>query len=400
MKKVIIIILIFISLGILAWIFLFPRSSAPVINQLQEYLPFGSGEGVTLPPETDNGAFGQFGEGNEQENTPRDVLFQISKEPVAGSTFVTSSSTVYVRYVERSTGHIYDFDLNTFEKRKISNQTIPKVYEALFNTTGNKVIYRSVKEDDETIENTSLTLTPPRTTEEFYTLVATELRNDIVEMAPGSNNTLYYTLRDDPFLVSSNFEGEGNKTILSNAFTNWRLLPSGNSLIVWTKASVNTPGYAYMVNTSSGALTKIIGPADGLIVNASPVNAELLYSYTNSGQTNLYATTLPTSDSTLIAPATLAEKCAWGTETAGTIYCGSPSSIRPNEPDNWYRGITQFSDNLWMFNTGSEESRLLAEPKSLVGVDLDVYQPIISPNDGFVVFINKRDLSLWGLRIE
>jgi hypothetical protein len=402
MKKILLITLIVLALGALVWIFIFPRSSTPIIDQIQDYLPFGKGSDAVLPTETDNGAFGQFGEGNTQAPSPRDTLFQISTEPVAGATFVTSSTSVSVRYAERATGHIYDFDLNTFEKSKVTNQTLPKIYEALFNTTGNKVIYRSIN-DAGKIENTSLTLTPPKPTDpegSLYTIAATILRNDVTEMVAGPSNILYYMINDGTTLISSDFEGGNVKNILSTPFNNWRISPYGGRLAVWTKASATTPGYAYNINLSTGVLEKIVGPANGLTINLSPSNNDYIYTFNEGGRTRLLAASLAVDDNTEVSPTTLAEKCAWSNKTRGELLCGTPSSIRADEPDNWYKGVTQFSDNIWSFNTYSEENYLLAEPKTLLGVDIDVYQPKVSPNDDYLIFINKRDLSLWGLKIE
>ena len=47
-----------------------------------------------------------------------------------------------LRYVEKANGHIYQRNISTKESTKISNSTIPSIYEALFNSDASTVIYR------------------------------------------------------------------------------------------------------------------------------------------------------------------------------------------------------------------------------------------------------------------
>ncbi|MBX4189564.1 hypothetical protein KW785_03160, partial [Candidatus Parcubacteria bacterium] len=101
-----------------------------------------------------------------------------------------------------------------------------------------------------------------------------------------------------------------------------------------------------------------------------------------------------------IFPTTLAEKCVWSVKQKSVIFCSTPTNgLSAEEPDNWYQGLTHFSDNIWKFDTDNTTATLLVEPKKSFGVDLDVIRPQLSPNEDYLLFINKTDLSLWALKL-
>ena len=60
-----------------------------------------------------------------------------------------------LRYVERSTGNIYQTFADKIEERRFSRTVIPKIYDAYFGNSGQSVVMRHLKEDDYTIETFS-----------------------------------------------------------------------------------------------------------------------------------------------------------------------------------------------------------------------------------------------------
>ncbi|OHB09855.1 MAG: hypothetical protein A3G05_00875 [Candidatus Zambryskibacteria bacterium RIFCSPLOWO2_12_FULL_45_14] len=415
MKKIIIIsitVLLILLVTFFGWYLIVksPDSSAEAIRGI---LPFGTAGDTGQPttnPSTPLGASDQST--TDEFGKPTASLFRISMEPVAGAVILNKgTSTVVVRYVDRATGHIYESNLTTLAKTKITNQTLPKIYEAYFRSDGNAVLFRSLQNDSDTVENFSLSLTPPKATlastsspqatDGLYTVSATALRGDINAVAVGSGNTLFYALRDTKTLVSSAFNGTGVKTLFTSPFTDWHLVPVGNNLVIYTKASAYVPGYAYTLNTASRTLTKIIGPLNGLTVRPNASGNRILYSYTEGSGTKLFANNLQSKDVSEIFPPTLAEKCVWSVKNVGVVFCGAPTSgLGSGEPDNWYRGATHFSDRIWRFDTNTDIAEVLAEPKQNLDIDIDVLDLKLSPNEDYLIFINKNDLTLWGLKLE
>ncbi|MFH1472850.1 MAG: hypothetical protein ABIF06_00325 [bacterium] len=409
MKKTLSIILIVLIVGVLlllGWFWLFPGSSAPTKEKISNLLPFGSGEDINIT--TNNGQQTI----NDEEGSlptatkPTTNLFRITDSPVAGAIILNKSTSTVVRYVDRATGHITDVDLLTFEKVKISNKTLPKIYEAYFQSDGNTVLFRSLREGD-VVENLSLKLTPPKTSTStstppttIYSVSATVLRGNLGDIVVGAGNSLFYSLTDSNSIVSSTFEGTNIKTLFSSAFTDWRLTVAGKSLVIYTKASSNVPGYAYILNASGGSLNKIVGPLNGLTVNPNPTGTRIAFSFVEDTSTKLYTEKL--SDNTsypLIS--TLAEKCIWSDKYESELLCGVPTTaVGRGEPDGWYSGLTHFSDRIWMFDVNTEVAEILVDPKKTYDLNLDVSNLILSPNEDYLVFTDRNTLSLWALKLE
>lgn len=400
------------------WYLFLRNPNIPAGETIRGILPFGSGEDIselTTDPSNPFGASDQaVAETIDEFGIPAAGLSRISNSPVAGFVLLDKNKQTVARYVDRATGHIYDVYLATkasstsFEKVKVTNNTLPKIYEAYFRSDGNAVILRYLKEDSDIAENLSLTLTLPRATSTsspqtntLYTVSSTPIRGDIGSLAVGSGNTIFSVLRDSSSIVSSTFNGTGAKTLFSSAFNNWHLATAGSNLIVFTKASMSAPGYAYNLNLSNGTLTKILGPLNGLVIIPSTFSNQILYSYVENGRTRLFAKNSQNNIPLEISPETLAGKCVWSSAKAGILFCGVPiDGLASGEPDNWYRGITHFSDRIWMFNANTDIAQVMVEPEQALGTSLDVFEPRLSSNEDFLVFINKIDLSLWALKLE
>lgn len=403
MKKTIIISAIFLSIllaAFLGWYFLSRDSSTLSGPDSGNFPPFGSGEGIP----------GLTADNQIATTTPLDEfgrpaasLFRISADPVAGAVVFNTPSTVVARYVDRATGHIYDVDLATLEKTKITNQTLPKIYEAHFRPDGNAVLLRYLKDNSDVVENLSLTLTPPQATSssKLYNTSTTLLQGDIDSVTVGSGNSLFYILQNTSSITSSTFTGTSPRTLFKSTFNDWILRASGNSLIAHSKAGANTPGYAYRVSTSGGGLTKALGPLNGLVAIPNPSGNRVLYSYVDRGATKLLAANSKGEIVSEILPATIAEKCVWSSKNVNMVVCGSPTDpIAGSEPDNWYRGSSHFSDRIWAFDTDVQIAQVLSEPRQNLGLDIDAVELKLSTDEDYLIFINKRDLSLWALRLE
>ena len=405
MKKIITISVLVIVVALSIWLIFFRTGSVSIPESLGGS-PFGSGEDISIPA----GDFGEDTTGQEtsfDQTTPEAKIFRIANTPVAGFVVLTKGADSVVRYVDRATGHIFDFPLpkagqGGAEKVRVTNNTLPKIYEAYFRSDGNAVLLRSLDNDSDVINNISLALTAPRatTTGELYGVSSSNLRGDIDSLVAGTGDTLFYVLKDARAIVSSSFTGASQKTIFSSNFDNWRLSRAGSNLLIYTKSKTGVSGYAYTLNTVSGALTKVAGPQDALTATANSLGTRLIYSYLDSGQTKSVTKNLQNNSTLEILPSTLAEKCIWSTKQTDVVYCGVPAiAMGKNEPDGWYQGRTFFSDKLWSFDTKSEIAQVVSEPKAEFDLDLDISEPKLSPSEDYLVFVNKRDLTLWAIKL-
>jgi len=407
MKKILTIIAIASLLSLLVWFFL-RDTSTPTATLPSGEAPFGTGgEDINIPA-LGTGTVGQPTSFDDQNISSEDTLFRISNTPTAGYAVFERGEDSIVRYVDRGTGHVSEVTLpkagaTTLERRKITNNTLPKIYEAHFRSDGSSVLLRFLEGDTDVVKNTSLTLTPPRatSTDALYTVAAANLRGGLDSVLVGTGNNLYYVLKDNSSIGSSDFNGSNQRTLFSSAFNNWRLGRFGSNLLVYTKASANADGYAYSLPASGGSLTKLLGPHKGLTVVANANGTRLLYSFNEGGAPRLYVKNLVSNAVSEILPASLAEKCTWSTENVNVFFCGTPlSGLTTREPDSWYLGVTHFTDYIWRFDTTSESAQLVSEPKTKYDVDLDVSDLRVSEQEDFLVFINKRDQTLWAVRLQ
>ena len=96
----------------------------------------------------------------------------------------------------------------------------------------------------------------------------------------------------------------------------------------------------------------------------------------------------------------LADKCVWGQNDKSMLYCAVPKNIQSaNYPDVWYQGLLSFSDNFWQIDTQTGTTKLLYTTNNS-NENIDAFNMTVSPDDKYIVFENKDDLSLWLLNLN
>jgi hypothetical protein len=93
--------------------------------------------------------------------------------------------------------------------------------------------------------------------------------------------------------------------------------------------------------------------------------------------------------------ATLPEKCTWKKDNI-SVYCAVPNApVSGSYPDEWYQGVASFNDFLFKTNikTGGLDS--LIQLKATDGKNMDVMGIKLSNDENYLIFQNKKDLSLW-----
>ena len=382
------------------WFFFFNSSSPTVPSNTSTSSPFGSGQNATPTTNQNKTTI----TGLDSSGKPVAKLFQISSTPVAGAVAIIKNGSTVIRYIDRATGHIVDVNPQTMEKVQVSNNTLPKIYEAYFNKDGSGVVYRSLQNDGDVITNDSLSLIAPKSTStvnSLYSVTSTLLRGDIGEMTILSNGSLVYSTNNPGAIVTSGFAGDKPIGVYSTPFTEWRITPSGVAEVyITTKAGGNADGYAYRLNTKTGALSKVLGPLNSLTTLPSPNKNAVVYSYKNGSIFNFEVLNNTTKKVLSLTPSALVEKCVWSSKNVDLLYCGVTDQLGSGEPDSWYMGITHFSDRVWAYNTSTTFTDVLSEPKKDLGVDIDVYNPSLSPDEDYLIFMNKNDLSLWALSLK
>lgn len=377
--------------------------------------PFGTPPEDTNPVSTDGGTStttpGDIDVPLDSEGRPVTRFFKLSDAPIAGAVSFLKNGSTTVRYVDRATGHVYEVNPLNLERIKILNTTRPHIYEAIFKRDGTGFVERTVTAGSDTIVNTSMTLIAPTGTTTststgaslgMYTAEATLLRGEVGDLVLLPNDNLLYALKDTGGVMTSSFEGESPRTLFTLPFTQWTIWPISNtSAIISTKPSMAALGYAYTLNVTSGSLTKMLGPLQALSVLPSSDGRRIAYSYIEDDEFVLLVDNTLSGSSLKILPATLSEKCVWSKKSTNILICGaSESGLGNDAPDAWYQGLVHYSDKIWRFNTDTDTSEILLSPKANFDIDLDAINLILSPNEDYLFFTNKSDLSLWALKLE
>ena len=420
---IILIILALIGSGIYYWLYFVKdtNSNTDIVE---------NGEGTGFKPLNSNNAPRSNGNSTvststnntntkvENNNVSIPKLRQLSFSPIAGMYASTtkikvqnSSTTIektIVRYVDRGTGHVYETNDIDSEIIKISNTTLPKIYEAYWNKNLNKSILRYLKDNTDTIVNfySELRAIPNSTASSTtpFEIKGKYLASDIKQIAVSPNEEKIFTwnIESGKGIGYISAFDEKNKTKvfdtpLNQVNIDW---PETNTLTITTKGSVFSSGYSYSINTKTSEMKKIIGNIRGLSVKMSNDAKQIIYSSTNN-EIDTYLLNIKDGKTTNVIFKTLVDKCVWSKIRKDEIYCAVPVEIPDaNYPDDWYKGNVSFIDQIWALNTTTGEVYLLANLLELSNQLIDASNLVLDPKENYLYFINKNDLNLWSLDLN
>ena len=334
--------------------------------------------------------------GPESGELPR--LSQVGKTPTAGLGFVGNASSTRLRFVERSTGYIFDVDPVTGVLERLTNTLIPYVYEAVVAQRG--VILRGVGETNEILTVMGTISASSSASSNTNPLLQRALPNDIRAMAtsPAGDEIVYINGGERVFTGTRvTWDGAKPQQLFSSNLSGWDIrLAAKDRTVIVQKPSDGIAGSAYIVG-DGGALLPLIKDVPGLTILPSVSSKALLYGE-SSGNLSLFVRTDDTSTSERLPIRTIADKCVWDRGTKPIAYCGVPQGLPPADfLDSWNRGETHTSDAWWKVDVGADSAELLFSPGS---AELDVESPAVDDGGNYIAFINARDKTLWLLRIK
>lgn len=348
----------------------------------------GTGGRDTLFPSSEGLGRGESAE--TQTTGPVPTLRQISNVPTAGGIIFNTEENTVIRYIERSTGHIFETTINSLEQNRISNTTIPRIQESTWSPDGEMVILRYLD------ENEVLKSFYGKVLKDVGALEGWFLSNNITDIAVHEDGDIFYIRRvgNDAEGFISNFDGTNSRTVFSSKIYDWTALWIENSIGVATKSSRGVNGFLYQLQ--SGVRTKLLS-ANGLLTKINTDGTKILFSTSNTNGTRLWIYDRDSKGTTRVPFTTLAEKCVWGTNF--TLFCASPySTVDGIVPDDWYKGVFSFSDDIWFYNTETETAQLIYDANAN-GKVFDAINLVIDSEQKMLLFTNKDDLTLWGLSL-
>ena len=376
----------------------FPVSSSGVT-------PAGGGTGSG--PSTDAGPRRGVPKLRQLSDVPTSGMVAFDKSEGGGG-FRTKSAIF--RWIERATGHIYEARSTNPTKTRISNTTIPGIQEAFFSDDGKSVVARYLRADNETIETLVGQVQPVTgTTNNGYVfnetkLVTRFLAPNIAAAGDAPRDGYFYTLTDldGGSVVSLVPYGTSSvaTTIFESPLSQWAVTWVGDSLALRTKADATHIGFLFSAAPGTDGTEKIIDGRIGLTALVNPKGTRALFSETVGNDLHLWEKNLETGDERLFKLRALPEKCAWSPVEETVVYCGAPDFyVRGEYPTNWYQGRFSFDDNIWRIDVDKEKYKVLHDTR-VSDETFDVWKPSMSPGGDFLLFLNKRDLTLWSLDVR
>lgn len=335
------------------------------------------------------------------------VLRQLSETPVGGMSASTTASTTVVRFIDRGVGHIYEANSENGNIEKISNTTLPKIYESYWNKNLTALVLRYLRDDSDAVTNfyTELRRVGTATSTTLFEIKGKYMSPDINQLivSPSGDRIFTWNIENNRGIGYISSFDEKNKirvadSPLTQVLIDW---PENNTVTITTKASIHAYGYAYAIDVKTGAMRKMLGNLRGLSTKTSKDMKKTLFSESKNGSlsTSLYNSSDESMQEVIFR--TLADKCAWSSLRKNEVYCAVPTEIPDGiYPDDWYKGTIQFVDQIWHLDTTTGEVHLLANLLNLSNKLIDATQLTLDPKENFLYFINKRDLTLWSLDLN
>jgi hypothetical protein len=333
--------------------------------------------------------------------TTSEALKQIYNKPTAGFGIISASSTPLVRLTDRSLGQTIETTVTGDDQKKITITTVPKVYESIWSAKGDYSILRYLKDDS--MIQTFLGQIKTGTSTGSDEMKGVFLPNQVVQAVfdPTGTKIFYLAPSTDGvigYVADTNLNNK--KQIFASASTEWIVTwPKSDTISLTTKASAYANGYTFSLNPQTSTFTQLFGNIGGLTVNTNSEGTKFLYSESTDTGLNFFFHDAKKKVVKNFSLKTLPEKCVWSKKEVSVAYCAVPSELKANDyPDAWYQGTVSFVDQIWKINTETDENNLLYETINKGG--LDAVNPALDKDENYLVFINKKDLTLWSLKLK
>lgn len=350
----------------------------------------------------------------EVSNPLRDPLVRIWNKPATGQTFTTQevlkdimatttqgTSTIEVRrtirasstvvlFVDKTTGYIYGYPLETGNVFQVSNTIIPGVHDAYFFQNGTRVIIRYIDRDRNTVMALLANVPQIKEGAEAVPLVnTTNLSSLVTSIAVnGRDDRASYVVSTETGSSIYTTTSNGISLLESSPFKEWSLAYGGETLFVTSKPSAYVSGVTAIVPSFSLRT----GEKTGLL--SLPNNSgELLNSMWSSSGLVTFMTT--NAGENVLPIKTLANKCAWGAEDF--LVCAVPrrvSAATEGLPDDWLQGRVSFEDDLYIVDKnggGAFPFYTFSEGDG----SFDVTNIKLLNTKDILTFTRKQDSTLW-----
>ncbi len=328
-------------------------------------------------------------------------LIEIASGPVVPGVAVTDTvasssgaTTTYAvaSYIDRQSGNVYNYSEQSGQITRTSNKTIPGIEQAYWIPDGSTAYVQYLS--GATMSTVNTYALPANGNGGFF------LSQDLADLAVSQTHLLALATGVNGSVANlENTDGTGSVQAFSTPLTDIRISFAGkNQYAVFTKPTASLSGYLYLVK--NGQFSSAAGPLNGLVALVSPSGAWAIVSYTASGQMRMELVNLTDGSALPLPVATIADKCTWSADST-QVFCGIPDNPPQGAyPDDWYQGVTHFSDSLWKIDVSGRYAQLVDRISQEAGVALDIERPALDPASQAIVFTNKNNGSLWLYKLQ
>ena len=361
-------------------------------------------EGGTFPTTEDT----EFPTGDEGKTTilpeePKPRLRLLYKVPQAGAVIGKRGGKLVARFVDVATGNVFENGLAEGDPERLTNTTIPKVYEAVWRPSGAGVALRYLKEDEEDIETFSGTLRGEGGAAGERELAGSFFPRDITAftVAPDGSRAFYVREENGEAVgVTAGLDAGGKREVWRSPLREWNALwIKSDTIALQSKPSATAAGMLLYLNPASGGVERVLSGAAGFTALPSPTGALVAASEATETGISFSLFEKTSRAKRALALVTLPEKCAWN-KKGTALYCAAPKSLPEGSyPDSWYQGLIGLNDELWSIDALTGTTRLIADPRLEAGVELDITNVVVSDDESYLVFADKATQTLWSFRL-
>lgn len=400
-KRIYILISIIIIIGVtISGYLLFKKgnnkeTTDPTNGEYQVFDPFGTS--ITQTGLSSTNQISKFVKEDQR-------FFRLTDSPISGAGFFEEKiqtqnnifeNTPFIRYINKSNGSIYNINLKNKIKNMVSGSVIPRIHESFLGANGYGLIYRYLSwNNDNTIST-------------FVSMIGAKegefLENNIIDMSLSKDkNKYFYLVKTNEGVIGyiKNFTNQNKTEVFVHPFSEWiSQWVNDQKIYLTTKASYLSKGIIFEYDISNKKLTKILNGNYGFTTLASQDGTKILFSEQKEGEgVSLKIFNIEENKTIETKLKSLPEKCIWSKNNI-YIYCAVPNKIKSTSlPDEWYQGLVSFEDSFIKIDSNSGIYETIFNSETLTPVD--AINLFMSHDEKQIFFTNKKDYTLWGLKIE
>lgn len=399
------IIVVILSAGFFA--FIMGRKPVAVVDQTGGSGGFPDTGSISSKRSSSSSSERSFSSRND--DVSKNILTQLTGNAISGATYFGTTTALYM---ERATGNIYKINLDGTGKARLSNTTIPKIFETLWSYKSDKILARYFEDADQgniELKIKTFTASIGQILKATSTLGA-ELKGialpptvSEIAVSPLEDKIFYLNETDNGLTegIVADFNNKNQKKVFELPFGEFNASwPTKDNIALLAKPSYATEGFLYFLNSKTGALVRILSEINGLTAVVSPDGDKIVFSGSGRNEIESKVYNIKSGSFSDLGFLTIADKCAWGKKnnksSGRMIYCAVPlGSIGSKQPDDWYKGKESFSDEIWSKNLSTGESKIILD-----SFGADIANISVSAEDGYLIFTNKNDGTLWSLNLR